>query len=189
MLDATTMDESNQHRSSADDDPLPPRCIVDLIDAEGSLPACDIAWIRRHAESAVLALGCTGEARVRFVGDDEMSSAHERHTGVAGTTDVLTFDLRDEAAQSDSPIDLDVDIMVCVDEAQRRSDELGHGARRELLLYFVHGVLHCLGYDDHDDDSYERMHAAEDELLKRIGVGRTFQPSESVAAPGKGGRS
>lgn len=179
------MEEPSQHRSSADDDPLPPRCNVDLIDAEGSLAASHLAWIRTHARRALDTLGCTGEARVRIVGDAEMAPAHARHTGVAGTTDVLTFDLRDDPASGGT--DLDVDIMVCVDEASRRAAEFGHTPERELLLYIVHGVLHCLGHDDHDDASFERMHAAEDQLLERIGVGRTFDPATRVSTSGEHG--
>ncbi len=166
------MDDSNQHRSSADDDPLPPRCIVDVIDAQGSLSASAVAWIEDNARRAAGALGCTGEARVRMVGDHEMATAHVRHTGVAGTTDVLTFDLGEHPGEAL----LDADIMVCVDEARRQARGLGHEPERELLLYIIHGMLHCLGHDDRDDASFERMHEAEDELLERIGIGRTFRP-------------
>jgi probable rRNA maturation factor len=181
MLDALTMDEPNQHRSSGDDDPLPPRCIVDLLDPEKLLGASDVAWIQHAADLAMGELGCRGEVRVRVVGDAEMAGAHERHAGIPGTTDVLTFDLRDDLARASQPETLDVDIMICSDEAERRGNELGHGRRRELLLYIVHGVLHCLGHDDHDDEAYARMHAAEDELLERIGVGRTFAPTVSAS--------
>lgn len=179
-LDAPTMDEPNQHRSSADDDPLPPRCIVDLIDAQGSLEASCIAWTAENVQRAADALGCTGEARVRVVGDDEMAHAHEQHTGVAGTTDVLTFDLRDDQTPGGSL--LDVDIMVCVDEARRRAAEFGHEPKRELLLYIIHGMLHCLGHDDRDQASFERMHAAEDRVLEQIGVGATFQLAAGTSA-------
>lgn len=167
------MDESNQHRSSSDDDQPPPRYCVDVIDAESSLPGADVAWIRAMGAQAVEILarpieGVVHDVRVRLVGDDEMSEAHQRYSGIAGTTDVLTFDLSGDGRT------LDVDIMVCVDEARRQAGQRGHDVRREALLYLVHGVLHCLGHDDHDDASFERMHAAEDEVLERIGVGATF---------------
>ncbi|MEM9372899.1 MAG: rRNA maturation RNase YbeY, partial [Planctomycetota bacterium] len=109
-------------------------------------------------------------------------AAHEHHTGVPGTTDVLTFDLRSEEARATEVRTLDADITVCVDEARRRGRELRHEPRRELLLYVIHGVLHCLGHDDHDPTAFDRMHAAEDELLERIGVGRTFRPCETEEA-------
>lgn len=143
---------------------------MDVIDAEGSLSAGEVAWVRAKAGEAVRRLGATGEVRVRLVGDREMGEAHARYSGVPGTTDVLTFDLSDGAGV------LDVDILACVDEARRRAGEHGHDAARETLLYVVHGVLHCLGHDDHDHEGFERMHALEDEVLAAIGVGATFRP-------------
>ena len=129
----------------------------------------------RTLSARVLALvadrfGVAGEVRARLVADDEMSALHVRHTGVPGTTDVLTFDL------AETPGTLDVDLVLCVDEARRRAHEYGHDATRELALYLVHGVLHCLGHDDHDEAGYARMHTLEDELLTAAGVGRVFNP-------------
>jgi len=103
------------------------------------------------------------------VGDEEMAAAHARHSGVPGTTDVLTFDLREDP---DGP--LDADVMVCADEAERQAAARGHAVEREVLLYAVHAVLHCLGEDDRDEASAARMHAREDEVLRAIGVGATF---------------
>lgn len=97
-----------------------------------------------------------------------MAAAHARYAGVEGTTDVLTFSL----APSGAPVDADV--MVCLDEAERQGERLGHLPRRELLLYALHGLLHALGFDDHDDASFKTMHDTEDRLLEELGVGRTF---------------
>lgn len=147
------------------------------MDPGGLLSAATRAELCARAERAVEALGCGGEVRVKVIGDEEMSAAHVRYSGVEGTTDVLTFDLADGGAARGEP--LDVDIFVCVDEARRRGAELGHEMERELLLYVVHGVLHCLGHDDHDEAAYAKMHAREDEVLRAIGVGAVFAPEET----------
>lgn len=146
---------------------------MDVIDPDALLPERDAAWLRAMAGDAVAILvedhpNADHDVRVRLVADDEMADAHQRYADVPGTTDVLTFDLSGDGRT------LDVDIMVCVDEARRQGERLGHETRRELLLYIVHGVLHCLGHDDHHDDDYRRMHDAEDRVLERLGVGRTF---------------
>jgi probable rRNA maturation factor len=120
---------------------------------------------------------------ILIVGDREMSSYHERYSGVPGTTDVLTF----PASEPDEPTE--VDIVVCADEARRRACEFGHDLGRELLLYGIHGVLHCLGYDDHDPDSYERMHAEEDRILSDLGLGRVFRPDAAGGPDADRGRS
>jgi probable rRNA maturation factor len=145
----------------------PPLSIL-LLDDGGLLGPERCAWVDRHALAALASL-TVGEVRVRVVGDGPMAEAHRRWAGVGGTTDVLTFDLRDPG---DGP--LDVDLLVCFDEAARQASARGHGPEREVLLYIVHGVLHCLGYDDHDEAGAERMHAEEDRLLGLAGVGPVY---------------
>jgi probable rRNA maturation factor len=144
---------------------------VEISDPGGRLGAGRVEWLRGLACEAVRRLGATGQVRVRVVGDAEMSSAHERFAGVRGTTDVLTFDLSERAGPR---TELDTDILACFDEASRQASARGHAVERELLLYVVHGVLHCLGHDDHDEESSRAMHALEDEVLSAIGVGATF---------------
>ena len=105
---------------------------------------------------------------VTVVGDDRMRALHQTHKSVADTTDVLTF----ESSTTGGPIE--ADIVVCADEALRRASELNHSIEQELLLYALHGVLHCAGYDDRTDQDYEAMHAEEDRILTALGVGPIF---------------
>ncbi len=152
---------------------------VEVVDASGRLSGDGLGWLERHAAGAAAVLGLGGEVRVRVVCDPEMAAAHLEYCEVEGTTDVLTFDMS-EADDSGRPV-LDVDILACIDEAERQGAARGHGRERELLLYIVHGVLHCLGHDDHDEAAAAAMHAEEDRVLGAIGVGRTF------GAPERGG--
>lgn len=155
-------------------------CAVTLIDATGRLAGPAMAFLDRCVGAAAGYLGALGEVRVRIVGDAEMEEAHKEYLDTPGTTDVITFDLSEgPRAPGKSPI-LDVDILACYDEAVRQGRARGHAPEREILLYVVHGVLHCLGFDDHDPDRSAAMHAREDEVLRAIGVGDTF------AVPGGG---
>ena len=134
-------------------------------------------WVANDLEAwsrAVVALAAPqgGEVRVQIIDDAAMARAHQDYCGVSGTTDVITFDLADGESANGAP--LDVDLLICADEAGRQAAERGHGVDRELTLYILHGVLHCMGYDDHDEDSYERMHAQEDAILERAGLGAVF---------------
>lgn len=143
---------------------------IEVIDADGRLGEAAARWVRAMADRAGRELGASGEVRVRVVGDAEMAAAHALYKGVKGTTDVLTFEL------GEGP-ELDTDIMVCIDEAIRRSGELGHPPEREVLLYVVHGMLHCMGFDDGTREEAARMHRREDEVLTAIGVGATYAPA------------
>ncbi len=164
---------------------------VDIIDASRRLPGASVEWLRAHVEKAMTHLGCAGEVRARIVEDAEMARSHEEFAGVPGTTDVLTFDLNDpeEAGQpprmdleharlvsDDGLYGIDTDILACIDEAERHAGGGGGGPglEKELLLYILHGILHCLGMDDHDEVSFEAMHRVEDGVLRGIGVGAVF---------------
>jgi probable rRNA maturation factor len=173
-------DGQPEDRAVADDGEPPSRTsagvhlglhLAESLDPDDQADA-DPARLRRHIDSALLHLGIVdGDLSVVVLDDEAMSAAHADHLGVDGTTDVITFDLRDEP-RPDAP--LDAEILICLDEARRRAAELGHETWRELLLYVVHGVLHCIGYDDHDAASHQRMHEREDEILAAIGAGVTF---------------
>lgn len=143
---------------------------ISVIDPDALMTGADLAWLEQAAARASEHMGLRGEVRVRLLDDRAMSEAHERSMGESGPTDVLTFDLDPGSGV------LDVDLLVCVGEAARRAGEFGHGVGREILLYIVHGVLHCLGHDDHDDEHARRMHEEEDRILGAIGVGAVYAP-------------
>ena len=111
-----------------------------------------------------------GELCVALVDDDEMADLHERHLNIAGPTDVLTFELEHDAAGRV----LEGEVAVCVPEAARQAAARGHDVEREGMLYALHGLLHLSGYDDLDPQSYATMHAREDEILTKLGIGRVF---------------
>jgi probable rRNA maturation factor len=160
---------------------------LELIAAAAGLDDQAERWLRDHAARALAALDAPGEVRVRIVGDAEMNRVHQQFMGTPGTTDVLTFDLTEGAAAAGRS-GLDVDILICLDEAQRQAAGRALTVERELLLYLLHGVLHCLGYDDHTEPDAAAMHAREDQVLQAIGVGATYLPgrSDPGTAPGEG---
>ena len=94
-----------------------------------------------------------------------MTRLHSQHSGIDGTTDVLTFDHGSDEQS------IKADIAICVDVAHREATHRGHDLKNELLLYIVHGILHCCGFDDHDELSHQKMHQEEDRILNAIGIG------------------
>ncbi|MEM1424076.1 MAG: rRNA maturation RNase YbeY [Planctomycetota bacterium] len=181
---------SDEPPSSTNEDAFQPGPAVDGPDGGGGSGVVDVedragagrgvvSYVREKLGSALAHLGARGGVRVAIVDDAAITHEHVRTLGVEGTTDVITFDLADGASEGGAP--LDVDLLLCVDEARRRAGERSIPVERELLLYALHGVLHCLGYDDTDDASFARMHAREDEVLRAIGVGATFACGGEVA--------
>lgn len=132
----------------------------------GWLEAC----VARIAALAGVDRGLLG---IAIVGDAPMAALHQRYKGHTGTTDVLTFDLREHPQD-----DIEADVVICLDEAARQASRRGHAVRHEVLLYAVHGLLHLLGYDDHNPVAAAAMHQREDELLTAAGLGPVFHVDE-----------
>ncbi len=123
-----------------------------------------------------------GHIDLTLVDDETMIELHTQSHNDPTTTDVITFDLRDEPVPG-QPTLLEADLILCVDVAQREAAARGHDVRTELLLYAVHGMLHLLGEDDLDPESAARMHVREDRLLRAIGIGSVYD------RPNAGGQS
>jgi probable rRNA maturation factor len=115
-----------------------------------------------------------GSWSVNLVDDAAMIELHDRTMDMPTTTDVLTFDLRTQNGDAPS-LALDLDTVICIDEAVRRSDELGHPLLHEVLLYAIHSLLHVWGFDDRTDAQARKIHRKEDELLVALGVGAVYK--------------
>ena len=181
--DATSDDDSSGGEPSEPPQPVPASeaVPVDIIDRTRQLRADECAFIQ---DGLIRLLGeleaACDRCVVEVVDDRRMSLLHGRWMNDPTPTDVLTFPM----SAPDQPID--VDIAICLPEAERRSRELGHDRLRELLLYGLHGILHVLGHDDREQADYARMHAEEDRLLEKIGLGGVF---DSGTPPQEGPRS
>ncbi|MEM1012117.1 MAG: rRNA maturation RNase YbeY [Planctomycetota bacterium] len=112
------------------------------------------------------------EVSFTIVRDAEMLALHERFTGDASTTDVMSF----ETAHDTTGRVIEGDVVVCLDVATRESVARTTSVRQELLLYALHGLLHLSGFDDLKPDDHARMHEAEDAWLESAGFGRVFRP-------------
>jgi probable rRNA maturation factor len=165
----------------------PPSIHIELVQHTDISDTQLEGWLDQQVKRAVeLCEVKQAQLNLVIVADDEMAELHEQYTGVAGTTDVLTFDLNQSAeggsppGSDQAPSALESDIILCLDEAKRQADQRGHEPRHELLLYAVHGLMHLLGEDDHDEAAYQRMHAREDALLQQMGFGPLFDPERKT---------
>lgn len=140
-------------------------------------------WLEQRVPWVLAMLGASCDRlAVAVVHDREMAGLHRRHKGIGGTTDVLTFDLRDRPGQP-----IDADAVVCLDEARRQAMRRGHPVRHELLLYVVHALLHLLGRDDDTAAAAAAMHAEEDRLLSELGVGGVYAGKAAKQESSKAG--
>jgi probable rRNA maturation factor len=100
-----------------------------------------------------------GELSVVFVTDTIIGRIHDDFMNDPSATDVITFPANIEMESAG-------EIIVSVDHARSRAEELGEPFSRELSLYLVHGWLHLAGFDDRNETDRSAMRIAEQQALK-----------------------
>lgn len=76
-------------------------------------------------------------------------------------TDVITFDMSEEADT------VKAEIYISVDTVKSNAVSLGTHFRREMARVMAHGILHLTGYNDNDDFAKGVMREKEEYYLKR----------------------
>ena len=106
----------------------------------------------------------SAEISLVIVDDTTIHRLNRDHLQHDYPTDVLSFVLEK------TDVHLDGEIIVSADTATRVAAECGWAAQDELLLYFIHGCLHLVGYDDHCDEDRADMRAAEAKYLRQLNL-------------------
>ncbi|MCK9491743.1 MAG: rRNA maturation RNase YbeY [Sulfurimonas sp.] len=92
----------------------------------------------------------------------EIQEINKAHRGIDSPTDVLSFPYEEMPM---SPLG---SIVISAPHVLELSKDLGHSSDDELVLLFIHGILHLLGYD-HEVDSGE-MREEEIRLIKEFNL-------------------
>jgi probable rRNA maturation factor len=79
------------------------------------------------------------EISVYFVTTKKISELHDQFFDDPTTTDCISFPIDEEHLG---------EIFVCPETAVSYAKKHKIDAQKELTLYIVHGLLHCLGFDD-----------------------------------------
>jgi len=98
-----------------------------------------------------------GSIELVTVDSDSIQNINKTSRGINKATDVLSFTYDN----SDIGIDIDDDeiigsVIVCYEKIKQMANEYGHSLDDELLLLFIHGLLHIGGYDHESDDGEHR---------------------------------
>ncbi len=104
-----------------------------------------------------------GDISLVICDDPFITELNERYMKRNGPTDVLAFPMREGKilVNQDTAVG---DIVISVDTAERQAAELGTELDQELILLFVHGLLHLLGYDHQNGVQKRKM----DTITKKI---------------------
>ncbi len=91
---------------------------------------------------------------VAIVDDATSDQVHRDFMDIEGPTDVITFHHGE--------------IVIGAEVAERQAAEYGEPLAREILRYFVHGLLHLAGHEDTEPDARAAMEAAQETIVAEL---------------------
>ncbi|MEI6806421.1 MAG: rRNA maturation RNase YbeY [Myxococcaceae bacterium] len=118
----------------------------------------------------IKAIKKAGEVSLLFVKDPEIQDLNKQWRGKNKPTDVLSFSAQ-EGAPMPGMENMLGDIVISVDRAKAQADQWKHGFSDEVVILFVHGLMHLLGHDhEQGQQAAQKQAEAEMKLLKEIGL-------------------
>jgi len=106
------------------------------------------------------------ELNIIFIDDEQMITFNQQFRNMDKTTDVLTFPTDDDSMDSIG------DILINIDKVIEQAKDYGHTELREVAFLAVHGYLHILGYDHHNEEDERKMIEKQKSILKNAGLER-----------------
>lgn len=105
------------------------------------------------------------ELSLVLVNDMHIKNLNWKYRRKDSATDVLAFPMRDSRRLSGAILG---DVVISVETAKREAKKRKKDLQDELDLYFVHGILHLLGYDDEKPRARKKMKEKEKELMETL---------------------
>lgn len=134
--------------------------------AESAFP--QLATSRRAVELSVL-----------LTGDEQVRVLNAQWRGKDRATNVLSFPMADKQQLLDANVDapelLLGDIILARGVCEAEAAAKGIAAKDHALHLLVHGTLHLLGYDHHEEADALDMEAREVRALDRLGIANPYE--------------
>lgn len=130
----------------------------------------DRVQLERIALETLKQQGITLQADLTIVitNDAHLQQLNRDFLGVDRPTDVLSF----PAGHIDPDTNRSYlgDVIISYPTALKQADRAGHPLSSEIGLLIIHGILHLLGHDHIELEERQNMWAAQDEILKSLGL-------------------
>jgi len=108
-----------------------------------------------------------GSVSIKFLGKEEMQLMNKKFRSADHPTNVLAFPI-------DNRLELETDslgdIAICHEVVLKEAKEQNKKVTDHMAHIFIHGVLHLLGHDHHQEVQAETMENLERKILSKIGV-------------------
>ena len=112
-------------------------------------------WLRLVAESEIRRIG---DISIIFCSDNYILNVNQQYLQHDYFTDIITFNY----CEGDK---LSGDLFISVDTVRENAIEYGTEFSEELHRVIVHGILHLIGYDDHEEEDIMMMRKKENYYL------------------------
>lgn len=99
-----------------------------------------------------------GQIDLVLVGNKQIQALNREYRKKDCPTDVISFAYLEVTEFEKECGEVIVgDIFISVDMARGQAREKGHNLKMEMAILFVHGLLHCFGFDHNTDEEEEEM--------------------------------
>lgn len=112
-------------------------------------------WLKLVAEAEQRNIG---DINIIFCSDPYILDINIQYLQHDYYTDIITFDYCEGDVLSG-------DLFISIDSVRDNSSEFSSSFNDELNRVIVHGLLHLIGYDDHNDEDIAVMRSKEDFYL------------------------
>lgn len=114
-----------------------------------------ISWITNIAESHDTSIG---ELNYVFTSDEFLYNINLQYLNHDYFTDIISFPMESNPISGD--------IFISIDRVKENAVINEVSFNTELLRVMSHGLLHFIGFDDHNIEDIKAMREAEDEAIK-----------------------
>ena len=120
----------------------------------------DISLVNQLVNSVFLGEGQSkAELNIILTNRETLSSLKKQYFNVDQFTDVIAFNLEDKDE------DIEGEVYISIDDVLENSKTFSVTFNNEFKRVLIHGVLHLLGYDDHEEDDIKIMRDLEQKYL------------------------
>lgn len=93
-----------------------------------------------------------------IIDDKKMRAMNKEYRDKDMPTDVISFAYLEVTQYEKEEGDIIAgDIFISIDTAKKQAKEKGHSLMKEMEILFVHGMLHCFGFDHKNDKQEKEM--------------------------------
>ena len=121
-------------------------------------------WIKKILSKYDLRVG---DINYLLTNDDQVLQVNKEFLGHDYYTDIITFDTSDYEFNPHQD-KISADIVISVDTVRANAEFYGAPFEDELHRVIIHGILHLIGYDDHEEEDKILMRQQEDIALQLL---------------------